>query len=298
MQKGTKRLGRGLTSLLSATETSIAAQPTTPAAGGALMIDVAKVRPNPYQPRQDLKTEDMETLASSIRKSGLIQPIIVRPASEGSYEVIAGERRWRACEMAGLDQVPAIVRDATSQEMAELSLVENIFREDLNAIDRAAAYKRYCDEFDLNAEEVANRLGEDRTTVVNYIRLLDLPPKVKTWVAEGKLAMGHARCLLGIRPPGDLVQAARHAIDRDLSVRALENLVRQRTTARVDAAQPPQSKEKRPQIRNLEEAFVRTLGTRVEITESKRKGSGKIVIHYCNLDDFDRIASQVGIELD
>jgi len=298
MQKGTKRLGRGLTSLLSATETPIATQPTAPTASGALMIDVAKIHPNPYQPRQNLKNEDMEALASSIRRSGLIQPIIVRPASESSYEVIAGERRWRACEMAGLNQVPAIVRDATAQEMAELSLVENIFREDLNAIERAAAYKRYCAEFDLSAEEVANRLGEDRTTVVNYIRLLDLPPEVKTWVAEGKLAMGHARCLLGIQPPSDLVQAARHAIDRDLSVRALENLVRQRATARVDAVQPPQSKEKRPQIRSLQEAFVRTLGTRVEITESKRKGSGKIVIHYGNLDDFDRIASQVGIELE
>jgi ParB family chromosome partitioning protein len=262
------------------------------------MLEVASIRPNPYQPRQELNPAEMEALASSIRKSGLIQPIIVRPADEGKYEVIAGERRWRACEMAGLAHVPAIVRDATTQEMAELALVENIFREDLNAIDRAAAYKRYCDEFGLSTDDVANRLGEDRTTVANYIRLLDLPPEVKTWVAEGKLAMGHARCLLALRSSTDLVQTAKHAMARDLSVRALEKLVRQRLTARAEAGQMQPPKEKRPQIRSLEEVFVRTLGTRVEISESKRKGSGKIVIHYANLDDFDRIAGQIGIELE
>ena len=298
MQKGTKRLGRGLTSLLSATETPIDVAAPVPATSGAAMINVGSLRPNPYQPRQELKPEDMEALAASIRKSGLIQPIIVRPAGEGQYEVIAGERRWRACEMAGLTQVPAIVRDATTQEMAELSLVENIFREDLNAIDRAAAYKRYCDEFSFSAEEVANRLGEERTTVTNYMRLLDLPPEVKTWVAEGKLAMGHARCLLALRSPADLVQTAKHAIARDLSVRALEKLVRQRASAAPGTGELPPPKEKRPQIRSLEEAFIQSLGTRVEISESKRKGSGKIVIHYANLDDFDRIAARVGIELE
>lgn len=298
MQKATKRLGRGLTSLLSATDTPVDIAAPGQSDRGVARVDVGRIRPNPYQPRQELNAADMEALAASIRKSGLIQPIIVRPAGDDAYEVIAGERRWRACEMAGLSQVPAIVRDATRQEMAELALVENIFREDLNAIDRAAAYRRYCEEFGLSAEEVANRLGEDRTTVANYMRLLDLPGEVKRWVAEGKLAMGHARCLLAIQSPSDLVQTAKHAISRDLSVRALEKLVRQRVTARAEAGRVIPVHDKRAQIRSLEEAFIRTLGTRVEIIESKRKGSGKIVVHYANLDDFDRIASQVGIELE
>ena len=315
MQKPVKRLGRGLSSLLSVPETPVAVPPPAPAAQtapaepappappaetavpGPQMIDVAAVRPNPYQPRREITPEALQALAESIRKTGLIQPIIVRPLPGKVYELIAGERRWRASQIAGLSRIPAVIREANETEMLEMALVENIFREDLNAIDRAMAYRRYCDEFQLTAEEVATRLGEDRTTVTNYLRLLDLPGEVKAWVAEGKLSMGHARALLGLKSPTDLVRTAKQAIDEGLSVRALEKLVRERAEARAAAAKPAgdSSEAKRPQIRSLEQAFVQAIGTKVEIHESRRKGSGKIVIHYYNLDDFDRIAERFGV---
>jgi ParB family chromosome partitioning protein len=199
-----------------------------------------------------------------------------------------------------MNTVPAIVREATEQQMAEIALVENIFREDLNPIERASAYKRYCDEFGLSADQVAARLGEDRTTVTNYMRLLELPEQVKNWVSESRLSMGHARCLLGLRSSGDIQQTAKHAIDSDLSVRALEKLVRERLATGDEQSKntaPPVS-AKRPQVRNLEEAFVRSLSTKVEISESRKKGSGRIVIHYFSLDDFDRIAQRLGIPTD
>jgi ParB family chromosome partitioning protein len=182
--------------------------------------------------------------------------------------------------------------------MLEIALVENIFREDLNAIDRAQAYRRYCDEFDLSAEEVADRLREDRTTVTNYLRLLELPGEVKDLVRAGELSMGHARCLLALRTPAEILRGAKEAIKEGLSVRGLEKMVRDRANARAAASKPGGGKaeEKRPQIRNLEHAFVQSLGTKVEIHESRRRGSGRVVIHYYNLDDFDRIAERLGIE--
>jgi len=183
--------------------------------------------------------------------------------------------------------------------MLEIALTENIFREDLNAIDRAAAYKRYCDEFGLTPEQVAAKLGEDRSTVANYVRLLELPQEVKDWVAAGQLSMGHARCLLAIRSPSDLIRTAKQAINLGLSVRALEKLVRDRVDARESASKPNDGKNtKRPQIRALEETFTRQLGTKVEIDESRRKGSGKLVIHYYSLEDFDRLAQRLGIRED
>jgi ParB family chromosome partitioning protein len=260
-------------------------------------VDVARIRPNPYQPRQDVSPDDLKSLADSIRKSGLIQPIIVRQLGADLFELIAGERRWRACQMAGMTTIPVVIREAEDREMAEIALVENIFREDLNAIERASAYRRYADEFNLSAEQIAERLGEDRSTVANYLRLLELPNDVKSWVAQGKLSMGHARCLLAIKSPQDLVRLAKGTIDQELSVRALEQLVRDQVAAKDVASKPaPHESAKRPQIRALEEAMVRAVGTKVEIQESRRKGSGKIVIHYYSLDDFDRIAGKLGME--
>jgi len=259
---------------------------------------VDQLRPNPFQPRQDISPEHLKALAESIRKSGVIQPILVRRAGDQLYEVIAGERRWRAAQQAGLREVPAVLRPVDDQEMLELALIENIFREDLNAIDRAAAYRRYCNEFSLSADEVAQRLGEDRSTVSNYLRLLDLPTEVRQWVAEGKVAMGHARCLLGLKSPVDMTQMAREVIEQDLSVRTVEKMVRERLNARAEAIRGPADRAdaKRVQIRNLEEAFTRALGTKVEIQEAARKGKGKITIHYFSLDDFDRVMERLGIE--
>jgi ParB family chromosome partitioning protein len=243
---------------------------------------------------------ELKALADSIRASGILQPVVVRSYEEDVFEIIAGERRWRAAQMAGLSEVPILVREASDEQMLELALVENIFREDLNPIERAAGYRQYCDQFNLSADEVAHRMGEDRSTVTNYLRILELPTEVKDWVAAGQLSMGHARCLLAIKSPTDLIRTARLAIDRDLSVRALEKLVREKVEARAAATKPPaEPKEaKRPQIRSLEKSFGEALGTKVEIDESRRKGSGRITIHYFNLDDFDRIVERLGISVE
>jgi ParB family chromosome partitioning protein len=312
MQKPQKRLGRGLSSLISATGDAPAAplpaplpRPEEPAAepieaGTLAEIPLNSIRPNPYQPRKTIRDEELDSLCESIKESGVIQPIIVRKAAEHQYELIAGERRWRASQKAGLAHIPALIRTATDEAMLEIALVENIFRDDLNAMERAAAYQRYCHEFDLTAEDVAKRLGENRTTVTNYIRLLDLPEEVRTWVAGGQLSMGHARCLLGLKSPSDLTATARKAISDDMSVRALEKLVREKVENREAASKParPEPQAKRAQIAELEESFRSELGVKVDIAESRRKGSGKITIHYHGLDDFDRIAERLGINLD
>jgi ParB family chromosome partitioning protein len=296
-----KRLGRGLSSLMSfgnyeTPQTPPAAPADETSQGPFSLIGVGRIRPNPFQPRKDIPPEALKDLAASITASGVVQPIIVRSRDNNVYELIAGERRWRAAQMAGLSEIPAILREASDVQMLEIALTENIFREDLNAIDRATAYKRYCDEFGLTPEQVATKLGEDRSTVTNYVRLLELPQEVKDWVAAGQLSMGHARCLLAIRSPSDLIRTAKQAINLGLSVRALENLVRDRVNARESASQPAGEKDaKRPQIRAIEEAFTRQLGTKVEIEESRRKGNGKLIIHYYSLDDFDRVAKRLGI---
>jgi ParB family chromosome partitioning protein len=301
MHKPVKRLGRGLSSLISVPDPSpsslgAASEPILESRPGPLSVDVSRIRPNPYQPRREMAPDTLKSLAESIRKSGVIQPIVVRQKDNEVYELIAGERRWRASQMAGLREVPCVLRDVAEDEMLEIALVENIFREDLNAIDRAVAYRRYCDEFSLSADQVAQRLGEDRTTVTNYLRLLDLPSDVKDAVAGGKLSMGHARCLLALKAPGEISRLAQLIVQDGLSVRALEKLVRERVDARQEASQKSTPEAKRPQIKDLEQQFMQAMGTKVEIHESRRKGSGKIVIHYYTLDDFDRIAQQFGLE--
>lgn len=302
-----KRLGRGLSSLMSLNPFEDAPPPPAAQAepdaekpkGEPSKIGVGRIRPNPFQPRKDISPEELKSLASSIAASGVIQPVIVRALENEVYELIAGERRWRAAQMAGLSEIPAVIRQASDADMLEIALAENIFREDLNAIDRAAAYKRYCDEFGMTPEQVATKLGEDRSTVTNYVRLLELPQEVKDWVAAGQLSMGHARCLLAIRSPSDLVRTAKQAINLGLSVRALEKIVRDRVNAREDASKPAADGDgKRPQVRALEESFTRQLGMKVEIDESRRKGSGKLIIHYYNLDDFDRVAERLGVRTD
>ncbi len=304
MPQAPRRLGRGLSSILSISDESpLPASPADSASSSPpeqpSLLKVEQLRPNPFQPRRDMGPAELKTLADSIARTGIIQPIAVRKVGDGLYEIIAGERRWRAAQMAGLTTIPVYIREANDEEVLEIALVENIFREDLNAIDRALAYKRYCDEFNLNAEEVGGRLGEDRTTVVNYLRLLDLPNEVKEWVASGELAMGHARCLLGLRAPTEMIAVARESLEKELSVRAVERLVRERLAARSEAAKEKAPRqEKRPVIRDMEQAFVRTLGCKVEISESKRKGRGKVVIHYGSLEDFDRIAAKLDVHVE
>jgi ParB family chromosome partitioning protein len=251
------------------------------------------------QPRDNVDAANIESLARSIRQSGLIQPIAVRAVS-GRYEIIAGERRWLAAKSVGMTHIPAVVRDATDEEMLELALVENLQREDLNAIERASAYRHFCTRFNLKPDDIANRLGEDRTTVVNYLRLLDLPEGVRRLVADGKLTMGHARCLAGIPDDTERLQLSQLVVQKELSVRALEGMVRNKRRqpdGKLSPAGIP-GPSRSAHVCDLERRFEEMVKTKVKICEGKRKGRGRIIIEYYSLDDFDRIASLFGVQTD
>ncbi|MHC4695147.1 MAG: ParB/RepB/Spo0J family partition protein [Planctomycetota bacterium] len=252
--------------------------------------------PNPFQPRALVADDAITALADSIQHSGLLQPIAVRRAGDG-YQIIAGERRWAAAKALGMTHIPVIVRHATDEQMLELALIENIQREDLNAIDRASAYRDLCTRFSLTPEEVARRLGEDRSTVVNYMRILDLPTEIRDLVAAGRLSMGHARCLLGITENARRMQIAESAVDNELSVRALEEIVRREKTRRSEAeGESPATKLARPaHILDLQRRFEQVVKTKVLIREGRRKGTGRIIIDYYSLDDFDRIAAMLAV---
>jgi ParB family chromosome partitioning protein len=306
MAKPTKRLGRGLSSLVSdvrhPTE-EVAAEEIgvpEPALGGhgrlsAEVVSTEALSPNPFQPREHPSDASLISLAESLRTSGMIQPISARRIS-GRLEIIAGERRWRAAQMAGLGSVPVIVREATDREMLEMALVENIHREDLNAIDRARAYRHYCDRFDLTGEEVARRLGEDRSTVANYLRLLDLGDEIKGMVAEGKLSMGHARCIVGVPDAPSRLRLAKATLAHGLSVRALESVARREKVGRERAeGAEVRRMEKTPHLRDLEERLGMATGTKVTIVEGHRKGTGRLMIEYYSLDDFERISALLGV---
>lgn len=283
---------------LAARESALKAPPEGGRALGTLRID--QIRPRPGQPRKTFDASSIAGLGESIRQSGLVQPLVVRPSADasGGYEIVAGERRWRAARAAGIEEVPAIIRLADEREAAELSLIENVQREDLNPIDRAEAYQLYCELYEASADEVGRRLGEDRTTIVNYLRLNELPSLVKDLVREGRLGMGHARSLLGVPTEAGREKLAREAVEKALSVRAVEQAVREWKSNRREPIRPPAdlASTKRPQIAHLEEQLQHAVGTKVVIREGRRKGSGKIIIEYYNLDDFDRIAERLGIE--
>lgn len=316
MPKPARRLGRGLNSLVSSTRVSSLPEslPETPVEGPGVVdgqdpmpsdsiqaqtVPTCDLHPNPLQPRTDFNPVEISSLADSIRLNGMVQPIAVR-IENGRMEIIAGERRWRAAQILGLERVPVIVRRASDRQMLELALIENIQREDLNAIERALAYRSYCTRFGAKPAELAERMGEDRTTLLNYLRLLELPESVQAAVAVGKLSMGHARCLLGLPDTAARMQLAESAVAKQLSVRALEEIVRRRK--RDPAANlpdpTPMADKSGAHLRDLQRRFEEAIKTKVTIREGPRKGAGRIVIDYFSLDDFDRIAKQMGVELE
>lgn len=255
-------------------------------------LDLTAITPNPYQARMVWNEEDLEELAASIRANGVIQPIIVRPF-QGRFQLIAGERRYRAAQMAARTTIPALVRTVTDEEMFEWSLVENIHRRDLNAIERAKAYQHYVNAFALTQTEAAERLGEDRSVVANYLRLLDLPEEIRQMLSDGRLGMGHARAILGL--PSDELRRklANRALAGRLSVREVERLVRKFLSE--DSATPSRAPSKPAHIADLEDRLRRQLGTRVAIQTRKSGRRGKIVIEFDSLDDFDRITDSLGL---
>jgi len=255
-------------------------------------VSIDSISPNPYQTRTVWDKQELADLAESIRANGVIQPIIVRPAGSG-YQLIAGERRFRAARLASLTIIPAIVRTATDEQLLEWALVENIHRTDLNPIERAKAYQNYLNTFSLTQAEAATRLGEDRSVIANYLRLLDLPDELKQMLAEGQLTMGHARAILGLPTDELRRKLANRAMAGRLSVREVERLVRKylrgtdetRTTGRPKPAH----------ILDLESKLSSLLSTKVSIETRKNGQRGRIIIEFYSLDEFDSIAERIGL---
>lgn len=310
-----KRLGRGLQTLLSDpspskldTQLSQAQDRARPEDGSRTRsfvmqrIPLDAIEPNPSQPRRKQSQERLQTLVRSIRANGLVQPIVVRPIpgtpqgpSRGPsvrYQLIAGERRWRAALSAQLLDIPAIIRDASDEQMLQLALIENLHREELNAIDRALAYRQLQNRFGLTPDEIGERMAEDRSTVTNYLRLLDLEEELRGMVAAGLIGMGHARALLGIEDRQAQAKLAHAIVAKGLSVREVEEWARRHRGASTESKRPARS-EKRAHIRDLERRFEEALGTRVSIAETSRKNKGRIIIEYSSLDDFDRILGKI-----
>ena len=247
----------------------------SPATSGPLQIDIDLIDPSPYQPRTRFREEALDELARSIRASGIIQPLVVRPMGQ-RFQLIAGERRWRAAQRAGLDKVSSIVRQVTDDLALEMTLVENIQREDLNAIEAARAFERLMDEFQLTQESVAERTGKDRATVANAIRLLKLEPTIQEWIEEGKLTAGHGRALLAVAEPQLRMRYAQRAARGGLTVRQIERLASRRSRG----AQQPTEVHLDPNIREAVEELQRHLGTKIILRQKTKSRPGQLVLEY------------------
>jgi ParB family chromosome partitioning protein len=274
-------LGRGLSALIPDSP-----PPAAAAADRSLDIDTDLLRPNKFQPRAQMDEERIEDLARSIRSNGIIQPIVVRRVSGDAhgYEIVAGERRWRAAQRAGLLKVPVVVRDVPENRLLAVALIENIQREDLNPIEEAVAYRRLAEEFQLTQEQIADAVGKDRSSIANYVRLLRLPQEVRANVASSAISMGHARALLALSDEAAQLRIAREIVARNLSVRDVEALVKKDTKDTKDAkGQEPAD----PNTRAAEDKLRLALGTRVRI--NRRGKGGRIEIEFVSEDELHRI---------
>ena len=306
-------LGRGLGALIREPEPTAPASPATPAAphaapmahtsgvaaaavapalspapSGPLQIDIELIDPSPYQPRTRFREEALDELARSIRTSGIIQPLVVRPMGQ-RFQLIAGERRWRAAQRAGLDKVSSIVRQVPDELALEMTLVENIQREDLNAMEAARAFARLMDEFQLTQESVAERTGKDRATVANAIRLLKLEPIIQEWIEEGKLSAGHGRALLAVSEPQLRMRYAQRASRGGLTVRQIERLASRRSRG----AKQPAEAHLDPNIREAVEELQRHLGTKVLLHQKTKSRPGQLILEFYDdaqlMDLYDRL---------
>lgn len=314
------RLGRGLSSLMALSD-PVAPEPSAPITSGeaeavqgnlhppeasdkgkrdeagVLEVPVHQVRSNPYQPRREFNEASLTELAASLKSTGLVQPIVVRKLDDG-YELIAGERRLRAARMAGFATLPAIIKHVDAPTQAQMALVENIQREDLNPIDRAQAYRALLESLQLTQAELATRLGEDRSSIGHYLRLLDLGTAARDMVRAGKLSMGHAKLLAGVQDQEKQEQLAQLVLDEGLSVRALEQLLlaQEATTSPTAAGNANAAPGSAAHLRDLEQSFTQQLGMRVQIRASSVRGKGKIIIQYQNLDEFDALKDRLGVQ--
>ena len=304
------RLGRGLSSLISISDLPVEVElPSAPEASITLSteasplqtsasspgqaspteVPVASVVPNPHQPRRSFDDASLLELSASIRSTGLIQPILVRRTGD-HYQIIAGERRLRAAKLAGLTTIPVVLRDVDSVTQAQMALIENIQREDLNPIDRALGYRTLIEQLGLTQAELAARMGEDRSSIANFLRLLDLAEPVRHMVRDGRLSVGHAKLIAGVPDLLEQERLANLVLLQGLSVRNLERVMKEAPKPQQRTAQPPS-----PHIQDLEKNLTRQLGLRVQLRAAAKKGKGKLIVHYANLDQFDELLSRLGV---
>jgi ParB family chromosome partitioning protein len=263
-------LGKGLEALI-------------PSAAGVTEVPVESIVPNPRQPRQALDPQALQELADSISEQGLVQPLVVTEA-EGRYQLLVGERRWRAAQLAGLEVVPVVVREVTPQQMLELALVENIQREDLNPLETASAYQQLSEEFGMTQQQIADKVGKNRVTVANTLRLLKLPDEVKNSLLKGQITEGHARALLRLESAKAQLEALHTIVQGDLNVRQAEQLIRRM----VEKPRPKTaSRERSPQLKALEDKFRQALGTKVSLAGSGK--SGRLVIYFYSEEELQAI---------
>jgi len=277
-------LGRGLDALIPDVGTADLG-PTS-----FFYCDIDAIRPNPYQPRQTFTEAELRGLAASIKEKGVIQPLVVRADASG-YVLIVGERRWRSARMAGLEQVPVVIKDISEGDMLELALVENIQREDLNPLEKAEAYHRLMTEFGLTQQEVGRRVGQDRSTVANFVRLRNLPKEIQADIVNHTLTMGHARALMGAETPSQQKAAWRRIVSKNLSVRAAEALIKKLKPGKDKGVKQKTTSSDDIYFRSMEDDLARHLGTKVRIVRQGKRG--RLEIDFYGNDDLDRLVTRL-----
>ncbi len=288
-------LGKGLEALISDdTVASVAA--ASAKAQESATLPIAKIHPNPKQPRRHFLSSALSELAASIKERGVLQPILVTPAENGSYEIIAGERRWRAAQEAGLSEIPAVVRTGSENERFQMALIENVQREDLNPIEQAQAYKRLQDEFQMTQESIAKVIGKDRAVVANTLRLLQLSTPISEAIIEGKISAGHARTLLAVEDPTAREALFQRILSEQLTVRDVEQAARdhKKASGKTSPSQAPAPEKKSAEVRAIEEELQRVLTRKVELaTASPTSQKGWIKLEFYSLDDLDNLIAQL-----
>jgi ParB family chromosome partitioning protein len=283
-------LGRGLRSLIPAPPPGTTAPDDDPAPrsrnGGLRQIDIDQISPNRAQPRTRFAPERLDELARSIKTQGLLQPIVVRPGAGGKYELIAGERRWRAAQIAGLLKISAVVRETEDEQLLELALIENLQRDDLDPIEQAKAFQTLIDELDLTQQDVAERVGKPRTTVANALRLLNLPVQVQELIQDGKLSAGHAKALMALANSAGQLELARRIVSEGLTVRAVEALVRRPESETGAVKGTPEPRD--PNVIAAEQQLQQALGTKVRIIQ-RQSGAGRLEVHFYSGEELERV---------
>src|SRR5437764_3982695 len=287
-----KALGRGLESLLPGRGPASTAVAVSAASGAGREIPVELIDPNPYQTRRQVKEETLKELTESVKSSGVIQPVVVRPAVGGRFVLVVGERRWLASKRAGKATIPAVVREISNEQALEITIIENLQREDLNPMEQARAFERLGREFSFTQEQIASRTGKDRASIANFLRLMKLPTEIQELLENGDLSFGHGKVLCALNGfPDQLARVAEEVVARYLSVRQTEDLVAKTLNPESNHQTQPKSKPLDPNVRDAARTLERALGVKVEIQD--RKGKGKIILKYGSLEDFDRIVESL-----